>query len=290
MNFGNDGTNKVCPPPNPLQYRPKRLTLPQGTVDTHAHVIGHTFVPDRSYTPPPASGEQYLAMLDAVGFTYGVLVQISVHGTDNNVMLDVVGNARERLRAIAVVDADADDRTLAHLHDSGVVGLRLNTLSRGGIGLDNLARYDAICTEMGWHLQFLTNTEHLTEAASSLRELTAPFVVDHMGDFDVTRSTDSPEWKLFLDLMSHGAWTKLSGAFRMSNSADYSDTIPFAQSLVAASPDRCVWGSDWPHVGFWGNMPDLGKLLDLLPDWIPETTTLEAVLTTNAHRLYGFDQ
>jgi 2-pyrone-4,6-dicarboxylate lactonase len=91
-----------------------------------------------------------------------------------------------------------------------------------------------------------------------------------------------------LQLMACGAWTKLSGAFRMSRTPDYSDTIPFARSLVAAAPDRCVWGSDWPHVGFWGDMPNIGNLLDLLVDWAPDTATRDAILTTNPHRLYGF--
>ncbi|MFC9839493.1 amidohydrolase family protein [Rhodococcus sp. NPDC127530] len=288
MDFGTDKVDQVCPAPDPAPHPPRRFTLPAGAVDTHAHVVGHSFVPERSYTPPPASAGQYLSMLDAVGTTYGVLVQISVHGTDNTVMLDVVEGARDRLRAVAVVAPDVDDRTLAHLQDSGVVGLRLNTLSGGGIGLDQLARYDAICAEMGWHLQFLTNTRHLAAAAADLRTLTVPYVVDHMGDFDVTAGVDAPAWTLFLKLMADGAWTKLSGAFRMARTADYSDTIPFAQSLIEAAPDRCVWGSDWPHVGFWGQMPNVGALLDLLPDWAPDPVTREAILTTNAHRLYGF--
>jgi len=89
-------------------------------------------------------------------------------------------------------------------------------------------------------------------------------------------------------LMSDGAWTKLSGAFRLSKVPDYSDTIPFARSLVEAAPDRCVWGSDWPHVGFWGTMPNIGNLLDLLVDWTPDEETRDAILTTNPHHLYGF--
>jgi 2-pyrone-4,6-dicarboxylate lactonase len=35
-------------------------------------------------------------------------------------------------------------------------------------------------------------------------------------------------------------------------------------------------------------MPNVGDLLDLLADWAPDPTTLEAILTTNAQRLYGF--
>ena len=288
MDFGSDRIEQLCPAPDPTQRKPQRFTVPPGAVDTHAHVVGTTFIPNRSYTPPPASGEQYLGMLDATGMTYGVLVQISVHGTDNDVMLKVVDENRDRLRAVAVVGPDVSDTELSRLAANNVVGLRLNTLAAGGVGLDKLPRYNSICREMGWHLQFLTNTHHLAEAYWSLTELTEPYVIDHMGDFDVERGLDAPDWQLMLQLMACGAWTKLSGAFRMSRMPDYSDTIPFARSLVAAAPDRCVWGSDWPHVGFWGDMPNIGNLLDLLVDWAPDTATRDAILTTNPHRLYGF--
>ena len=288
MDFGSNKINQVCPAPDPNQRAPQRVTIPQGAVDTHAHIVGTAFVENRSYTPPPASGEQYLGMLDATGMTYGVLIQISVHGTDNDVMLKVVDENRDRLRAVAVVGPDVSDSELSRMAANNVVGLRLNTLAGGGIGLDKLARYNSICREMGWHLQFLTNTRHLAEAYSSLSELSVPYVVDHMGDFDVERGIAAPDWQLMLHLMSGGAWTKLSGAFRMSKVPDYSDTIPFAQSLVGAAPDRCVWGSDWPHVGFWGAMPNIGNLLDLLVDWVPDEMIRDAILTTNPHRLYGF--
>lgn len=288
MDFGSDRIDQVCPAPDPNQLAPDRFTAAPGAVDTHAHIVGTTFVESRSYTPPPASGEQYFAMLDAIGMTYGVLVQISVHGTDNDVMLKVVDENRDRLRAVAVVGPDVSDSELSELAANNVVGLRLNTLAGGGIGLDKLARYNDICAEMGWHLQFLTNTRHLAATHRELSRLTVPFVVDHMGDFDVERGVDAPDWQLMLQLMAGGAWTKLSGAFRMSKVPDYSDTIPFAQSLVDAAPDRCVWGSDWPHVGFWGVMPNIGNLLDLLVNWVPDETTRDAILTTNPRRLYGF--
>jgi 2-pyrone-4,6-dicarboxylate lactonase len=179
MDFGPDRIEQLCPAPDPNQRKPHRFTVPPGAVDTHAHVVGTTFIPNRSYTPPPASGDQYLGMLDATGMTYGVLVQISVHGTDNDVMLKVVDQNRDRLRAVAVVGPDVSDTELSRLAVNNVVGLRLNTLAAGGVGLDKLPRYNRICREMGWHLQFLTNTHHLTEAYWSLTELTEPYVIDH---------------------------------------------------------------------------------------------------------------
>ena len=52
--------------------------MPRGAVDTHAHVIGlppdYPFMPERSYTPPEATAQSYIAMLDATGMTYGVLM------------------------------------------------------------------------------------------------------------------------------------------------------------------------------------------------------------------------
>lgn len=102
-------------PPDPHPWPPRRFTLPHGAVDAHAYVIGDAYVEERSYTPCPAPGEAYLRMLDAVGFRYGLLVQVSVHGTDNSLMVRVLEANRQRLRGIAVLRHDAGDVTLAAL-------------------------------------------------------------------------------------------------------------------------------------------------------------------------------
>ena len=261
---------------------------PRGAVDTHAHVVGADFVAQRSYTPPPAPITEYLRMLDATGMTYVVLIQVSVHGTDNTLMLDALRAHRARLRGVAVADPDVAEVELARLAEAGVVGLRLNTLSGGGFGFDRIDRYEAICAEMGWRLQLPTNTRRLQEVAPRISRLRVPVVVDHLGDVEVTGGLDQRDWKRLVDLVRDGVWMKLSGAFRLSTAPGYTDTIPFARELVEAAPERCVWGSDWPHVGFFGRMPNVGELLDVLADWVPDPDTREAVLTTNAHRLYGF--
>jgi 2-pyrone-4,6-dicarboxylate lactonase len=278
----------LCSGPDPAPHPPTRFKLPHGAVDTHAHVIGTDFVAQRSYTPPPAPGADYLRMLDATGMTYGVLIQVSVHGADNTEMLDVLRAHRDRLRGVAVVAPDVSDVELARLAEAGVVGLRLNTLSGGGFGFDRIDRYEAICAEMRWHLQLLTNTRRLEEVAARISRLSVPVVVDHLGDVEVTGGLDQPDWKRLIDLVRDGVWMKLSGAFRLSTAPGYADTVPFARELVEAAPDRCVWGSDWPHVGFFGRMPNVGELLDVLADWVPDPDARDAVLTTNAHRLYGF--
>lgn len=273
--------------PDPAPRAPARVTVPPGAVDTHAHVVGDTFIPERSFTPPPASTEDYLRMLDATGMTYGVLVQVSVHGTDNTVLLRALREHPGRLRGVAVIEPDLTDRALAELKGAGVTGLRLNTLTGGGIGLDQLDRMERICAELGWHLQFFTRARDLSAIAPRLSRLTVPYVLDHMCVPDVAAGTSSPDWQLTLKLVADGAWVKLSGANRLSD-PPYAAVVPFARSLAEAAPGRCVYGSDWPHVGFWGPMPNDGDLVDLLADWVPDVAARDAVLAENARRLYGF--
>ena len=62
----------------------------------------------------------------------------------------------------------------------------------------------------------------------------------------------------------------------------------YAAALLDVAADRCVWGSDWPHVGFWGPMPNVGALLDVLADWATDTSVRNAILVDNPHALYGF--
>ena len=283
----------ACAAPDSPPRGPTRYRVPAGAVDTHAHVIGlppaHPFVESRSYTPPEATAERYLAMLDATGMTYGVLVQVSVHGTDNRLMLETLTAHRKRLRGIAVIPLGLPDRELAAMKEAGVTGLRLNVLYGGGIGFEALSSYASLARELGWHLQFLVDARDLIPLAPTLSRLPVPFVVDHWGHFPVSRGLEDPGFRTLLSLVRDGGWVKLSGAFRNSvEGPPYADTVPFARLLHDAAPDRCLWGSDWPHVANHGPMMNVGDLLDLLADWVPDEAARKRVFVDNAHRLYGF--
>lgn len=284
-----DPAPRPCPPP-PLHQPAPRIAVPTGAVDTHSHVIGGPpFVAQRSYTPPPASAAQYLAMLDATGMAYGVLTQVSVHGTDNSLLVDALTHNRRRLRGIAVIAPDASDAERRALADAGVVGLRLNVLYGGGIGFDRLADHGALCREMGWHLQLLIDAGELPKLARDLARLPVPFLIDHMGHFPTSRGVDDAGFHTLCALVRDGAWVRLSGAYRTTvDGPPYDDTIAFAQALIAASAERCVWGSDWPHVANWGTMMTVADLLDLLARWVPDDEMRRRVLVDNPHRLFGF--
>lgn len=287
------GPAPACPGPDPNPRGPTRYKVPPGAVDTHAHVIGappdYPYVEARSFTAPPATPAAYLAMLDATGMTYGVLVQISMHGTDNRLLTGTLRANRRRLKGIGVVELGLADKAYRELAAAGVVGLRLNVLYGGGMGLDKLESYGALCRELGWHLQLLIDARTLPPLAARIAKLPVPVVVDHMGHFPASAGVDDPGFQALIGLVRDGAWVKISGAYRLTvEGPPYRDTIPIARALVEVAPERCVWGSDWPHVANWAHMMNVGDLLDLLTDWVPDAAARKRVLVDNPAKLYGF--
>jgi predicted TIM-barrel fold metal-dependent hydrolase len=278
----------ACPAPRPPS-RP-RIPLPAGACDTHAHVFGPAarfpYAADRSYTPPDAPLENYLAMLDTLGFARGVLVQGSAHGSDNSAMLDALARQPGRLRGVAVADADVPAAELRRWHGLGVRGLRFNHFFRGGqlhyrggVPLEAARVLAPVMQELGWHLQLWIDVKDLPDTVPILQSLGLPVVIDHMGRSDASAGTATPGFASLLRfLAAGGCWVKLSGAHRISRAApDYPDARSFHQALIAKNPDRLVWGGDWPHPRMEGEMPDVGHLLDLFTAWTPDAAIRQRI-------------
>jgi Amidohydrolase len=179
----------ACLPPRDAS-RPK-VPLPPNACDTHAHVFGPAerfrYADDRSYTPPDAPLEKYLDMLDSIGFARGVLVQGSAHGRDNSAMLDALAHRPDRLRGVAVADADVSPDDLRQWASLGVRGLRFNHFFRdgqlhyrGGVPLSGAERLAPVMAELGWHLQLWIDVKDLPETITILKSLGLPVVIDHM--------------------------------------------------------------------------------------------------------------
>jgi predicted TIM-barrel fold metal-dependent hydrolase len=253
---------------------------------------------DRSYTPPDAPCEMYLSMLDTLGLARGVLVQGSAHGRDNAAMLNALERHPERLRGVAVADADTPPDELRRWARLGVRGLRFNHFFRGGklhyqggVPLEAARVLAPVMAELGWHLQLWIDVQDLPDALPVLRTLGLAVVIDHMGRTEASAGTATKGFQALLRWLGEGGcWVKVSGAHRLSGQCpDYPDARPFHEALVRTNPERLVWGTDWPHPRMEpGEMPDAGHLLDLLHAWTPDEATRTRILVNNPAQLYGF--
>ncbi|HEX9464432.1 MAG TPA: amidohydrolase family protein [Alphaproteobacteria bacterium] len=269
--------------------------------DTHAHVFGPAqafpYAPDRSYTPPDAPLDKYLAMLDTLGFARGVLVQGSAHGRDNSATLDALATHPNRLRGVAVADATVTPEEMRRLDRLGVRGLRFNHFFRdgklhygGGVTLSDASEMVGRMANLGWHVQLWIDVKDLPAIVGAVNSWPVPVVIDHMGRTDARAAIEAPGFQALLRLLGEGGcWVKLSGAHRLSDAwPDYAPARPFHQALVRTNPDRLVWGSDWPHPRMEAEMPNAGQLLDLFNDWTDSPELRRKILVDNPARLYRF--
>ena len=92
-------------------------------------------------------------------------------------------------------------------------------------------------------------------------------------------------------------WIMLSNGDHLAHAHPWDDAVPFGRAFYEAAPDRCIWGSDWPHVGRWiKNRPSpftvhesgfTGKL-ELGLRYLPDQAAVQKVFVDNPARLFGF--
>jgi len=285
---------RPCPGPRAITSRPN-WQPPANSADCHMHIFGpydrYPLSPGRGYTPPEASIAQYLEMLATIGLSRTVVVQPSVYGTENAVTLEAVeALGFDRARAVVVVDEECDAASLQAMHRRGARGVRFNAVSGNGTPLEQLEGLAERVAPLGWHIQLYTHGAELLALEPVLARLPVTVVIDHMGGVRTAEGgAESPAFKALLRLLERGAWAKLCG-YRSSSGQPYADVLPMARAMIAAAPDRCVWGTDWPHPSLHSpeEVPDDGHLLDLLAQWAPEEAQRRAILVDNPARLYGF--
>ncbi len=80
----------TIPGPDPDTRIPD-FVLPPLACDAHCHIFGpsaqYPYAPDRPYTPPDAGLDDFRALHNKLGIGRAVIVNASVHGTDNRVAL-----------------------------------------------------------------------------------------------------------------------------------------------------------------------------------------------------------
>ncbi|MES1263529.1 MAG: amidohydrolase family protein [Peristeroidobacter soli] len=289
---------------------PVDFELPARACDTHTHVYARRFpmVPERVYTPEFVEAEELTAFHRRLGFERVVVVHPNTHGTDNSVSLHAMSVYGPGARGVALIDERTSEDEIERMSEAGMRGARINLRMKHGDESDTAggrAQLQALAVRVhryGWHVQMFTSLAVIAAIRDLVLSSPVPVVFDHFGGLEASLGLDQPGFAELVELLESGqAYVKISAAYRSSTQApDYPDIAPYARALIAANPDRILWGSDWPHPT--GATPpgqlatevtpmkkiDDGALLNQLAVWAPDPALRKRILVDNPARLYGF--
>jgi predicted TIM-barrel fold metal-dependent hydrolase len=286
----------TIPGPDPDTRTPV-FKLPPLACDAHCHIFGphakYPYAADRPYTPPDAPLEDFRALHARLGVARAVIVNASVHGTDNRVALDAIALSGDAYRAVANIDDTITARELRALHDGGFRGCRFNFVRHLG-GVPDHWVFDRVIrmiAPFGWHVDLHFDAIDLPTYADMLAALPVRYTIDHMGRVKASDGLDQRPFRTLIELMTRDekCWVKVCGCERVSSAGPpFTDAVPFARRIVETAPERVIWGTDWPHPNV-KVMPNDGDLVDLIPLFAREPEIQRKILVTNPARLFEFD-
>ena len=271
-----------------------KLKAPANATDCHHHIYDAKYPVDPRATlrPGDALVSDYRALQKRIGTTRNVLVQPSTYGTDNRCHLDALAAFGPSARMVAVVDDKVSAEELKRMHGLGVRGIRFNLATGGATTQDMIEPLAKRVNDLGWHIQINANPDKIMEIMSILERVPSSIVFDHLAHIPQPDGVRHPLFAKVTALMDKGrTWMKLSGAYADTKVGppSYADSSAVARAYAKAFPERCVWGSDWPHpTEQQKQLPDDALLFDLLTDWVPDEKTRNRILVDNPTTLYDF--
>lgn len=277
-------------------------------VDSHLHVWDGTAA---GRDPGPmavgysaqatASVELFMDYMDEAGVDRAVFVQPWFYHWDNAYMADCARRFPERFRAVCVIDprGPGAPAELRRWRDRGVTGIRLRAFRAGEAGPadpaapwfgteETLPLWEAIA-ETGTIVCPLGAGTDLARVPGLLSRFpSVRVVVDHLNNPVTARGLGQPPFQALLALAAvPNVYVKLSGFHHWcAERYPYRDGMPFVEALVRAfGAERCMWGSDFPHV-----LAGCGYVRNrhLLPRTLPHLSRpeLDAIMGGTAERLW----
>jgi predicted TIM-barrel fold metal-dependent hydrolase len=269
-------------------------------VDCHAHIFLQDMPVSRdawTQIDYDFTAEALMAQLDAHGVHFGVISGISISGLYNDYMIRSLRRFR-RLRGTAIVAPDTDLYTLERMNDDGIVGVRLQLARKARLPdfrADDYSRLFRRVRDLDWHVHVAIEGPSLPPVLAALQEAGVKTVIDHMGHPDPADPLACEGFRAMLDAVDLGnTWVKLSGGFRLPGTDAWRsdpegdiDTIAarVAGALLArVGPERLLWGSDAPFVGYERRV-SYGRVLESFRRWVPDPA-VRARISQTALRLY----
>jgi 2-pyrone-4,6-dicarboxylate lactonase len=234
------------------------------------------------------------ALRDRLGFSRNVIVQASCHGTDNAATLNALACSDGKARGVAVVDAAISDEQIEALHAGGMRGVRFNFLKRlvDDAPKDKFLEIAKRIQMFGWHVVIYFEAELLADLRPFIDAIPVPIVIDHMGRPDVTQGPDGPDMTGLRALLDSrdDVWFKATCPDRLDASGPpWNEFAEAVAPLVADYPDRCLWGTDWPHPNMQDAIADDGNIVDMIPRIAVTKALQQKMLVDNPMRLYWPD-
>lgn len=289
--------DKPNAPMPPAPTAPKRRA-PAGACDTHAHILAGADYPlweGRVENPAPGLDLDgwlalYRAHLDALGFERGVIVHSIFYGTDNAVTVEALRRMGAQFRGVGLLPDGATAAELDAFAGWNMAAVRLNYVHGGVLSWQGAKAMAPALADRGLHIQMLAHADqHMDGLVADIEALPVDVVFDHIGWPAGPLDPQSAGMQALCRLLEAGrVWVKLSGLYRVAR-APYTETDAIVAALIRANPERCLWGSDWPHIMLNGaQMPQASALLDAFDRVVPDTATHQRILVDNPAALYRF--
>ena len=240
--------------------KPSSVKVPL-RIDGHAHVFLKSLpmAEGRRYTPRyDALPERYFELLQEQRLNGALLVQPSFLNTDNSYLLEVLAMAKKIFpahwfRGVAVLDPSTSEEEMWRLKDAGIVGVRLNYLSRPFPDLDSplwSTHLNRIQT-VGWHVEVHVEGSRLASILDRLTISNHHIVIDHFGLPKTVSPTECEGFQSLINDRHSGICVKISAPYRvfpqLPSDQAARECGKLARILLdAIGPERLIWGSDWP--------------------------------------------
>jgi predicted TIM-barrel fold metal-dependent hydrolase len=207
-----------------------------------------------------------------------------------------------------VIDDKTTEAELDDMHRGGIRGIRLSLGNQGATDLAAAAQRlkraaERMKKRKGWSMLISGSPATWEALGPELAAVGVPIVIDHFGEPRVADGVGQPGFASVLNLVRSGkAYVKLSNADTLTRRPDLSDITPYAKALIAANPQRVVWGTAWPHPSAAAvagrkstdlalhRQTDDGRVMNMLAVWAPDPAMRKMILVDNPARLYGFSR
>lgn len=274
--------------PDPSILHPDRSgQSPLPVCDCHIHIFDGQSGAAGVYKPAARSVADYLRETGPTGISRAVIIQASVDGTDNSRLVETLRSSPGlTLRGVATIGAESTG--LQAMAAAGVRALRIQDRKR--LGRQDLAHLPILATraaEVDWHVELNTEPERFDALLSMIPSLPSDLtiVLDHIGHVD---PHDPKQVETLLRVIETGnVWVKLSPTRVSRDIGRYRDLVNLVRRLVEAHGERCIWGSDWPHVMTEPPLPDMASMLDFMASTLTREQRVDC-LVANPERLYRF--